>query len=470
MGQPLGEQTVDETASKQAYERWSDGADVLAGLRDLPGGRELLDLASERDDVELVGGAVRDLLLGGGPRELDVVVGDEEAPFSSVASTFARELGARLNTLAGANEHERFGTALVEWDGGRVDVAARRAESYPAPGALPDVRAGTPEEDLQRRDFTVNAIAVSLGGAGARRGVLRHVPGALEDLAAGRLRVLHEQSFSDDPTRLLRLARYAARLGFEVEDRTAALAHAALAARALDTVSGARIGAELRLALGEPDALAVLAALGELGVLGALHPRLRFEQPTAHEALALLPEDGRPDLALLAALVLPLAFRATDPRAEIVELLDRWETPAGDRDRVVAASVAVPRLIEELPAAEHASALRAVACGVPLEGVALAGALDCSAAADTIEGEGVADSESGGRASGAEEPPARRAARRWLTQTRHVRLEITGDDLLAAGIPAGPEIGRRLETVLDLRLDGELPSGREAELKAALDA
>ena len=470
MGQPLGEQTVDETASKQAYERWSDGADVLAGLRDLPGGRELLDLASERDDVELVGGAVRDLLLGGRPRELDVVVGDEEALFSSVAPLFARELGARLNTLAGANEHERFGTALVEWDGGRVDVAARRAESYPAPGALPDVRAGTPEEDLQRRDFTVNAIAVSLGGAGARRGVLRHVPGALEDLAAGRLRVLHEQSFSDDPTRLLRLARYAARLGFEVEDRTAALAHAALAARALDTVSGARIGAELRLALSEPDALAALAALGELGVLGALHPRLRFEQPMAHEALALLPEDGRPDLALLAALVLPLAFRATDPRAEIVELLDRWETPAGDRDRVVAASVAVPRLIEELPAAEHASALRAVACGVPLEGVALAGALDCSAAADTIEGEGVADSESGGRASGAEEPPARRAARRWLTQTRHVRLEITGDDLLAAGIPAGPEIGRRLETVLDLRLDGELPSGREAELKAALDA
>jgi tRNA nucleotidyltransferase (CCA-adding enzyme) len=471
MGQPLGEQTVDETASKQAYERWSDGADVLAGLRDLPGGRELLDLASERDDVELVGGAVRDLLLGGRPRELDVVVGDEEAPFSSVAFMFARELGARLNTLAGANEHERFGTALVEWDGGRVDVAARRAESYPAPGALPDVRAGTPEEDLQRRDFTVNAIAVSLGGAGARRGALRHVPGALEDLAAGRLRVLHEQSFSDDPTRLLRLARYAARLGFEVEDRTAALAHAALAARALDTVSGARIGAELRLALSEPDALAALAALGELGVLGALHPRLRFEQSTAREALALLPDDGRPDLALLAALVLPLALRAEgDPRAEIVALLDRWEIPAGDRDRVVAAAVAVPRLIEELPAAEHASALRAVACGVPLEGVALAGALDCSAAADTIEGEGVADSESGGRASGAEEPPARRAARRWLTQTRHVRLEITGDDLLAAGIPAGPEIGRRLETVLDLRLDHQIPADTQAQLAAALQA
>ncbi len=108
---------------------------------------------------------------------------------------------------ADANEHERFGTALVEWDGGRIDVATRRAESYPAPGALPEVRAGTEQEDLERRDFTVNAIAVRLGGE--RRGEVRAVPDALGDLEHGRLRVLHEQSFTDDPTRLLRMARYA---------------------------------------------------------------------------------------------------------------------------------------------------------------------------------------------------------------------------------------------------------------------
>ena len=144
-------------------------------------------------------------------------------------------------------------------------------------------------------------------------------PGALEDLRAGRLRVLHEQSFIDDPTRLLRMARYPARLGFAVEDHTAALAAAAIATRALDTVSGARIGAELRLALAEDDAVASLAAMDELGLLDALHPRLRFEEPVVRAALALLPEDGRPDLALLASLVLPLALRAgDDPRAEIV--------------------------------------------------------------------------------------------------------------------------------------------------------
>jgi tRNA nucleotidyltransferase (CCA-adding enzyme) len=424
---------------------------VLQRLRGLPGGEALLAVAAERDDLELVGGAVRDLLLGGMPRELDVVVGGQGASFAEDVRLFAEELSARLNAslpgagvLAGTNEHERFGTALVSWDGGRIDIATRRAESYATPGALPDVRAGTQEEDLSRRDFTVNAIAVRLGAA--HRGELRAVPDALSDLETGRLRVLHGQSFSDDPTRLLRLARYVARLDFTVEEHTAALARAALGTRALETVSGARVGAELRLALGEADAVASLAALSELGVLSALHPQLRFEESVARATLALLGGDGRPDLALLASLVLPLALRVGEDRseigqrAEIVALLDRWDFPAGDRDRVTAAAAVVPRLIEELPAAARASTLRAVAQGVPLEGVALAGALGC-------------------------EGPARR----WLGDVRHVHLEITGDDLLRAGVAEGPEIGRRLEAVLELRLDGELADGREAELTAALE-
>jgi tRNA nucleotidyltransferase (CCA-adding enzyme) len=419
---------------------------VLEHLPGLPGGEALLEAAAERDDVEMVGGAVRDLLLGRTPREIDVVVGGRVASFAEDAVLFAEQLGARLNASsseagarASTSEHERFGTALVVWDGGQIDIATRRAETYASPGALPDVRAGTEREDLERRDFTVNAIAVSLGGS--RAGELRHVPEALEDLEGKRLRVLHDDSFSDDPTRLLRLARYAARLGFELEEHTAALAQAAIAGRALDTVSGARIGAELRLALDEADAIGALAALSELGVLHALHPRLRFEQSVARATLALLPNDGLADLALLASLVLPLALRAgeEDPRAEIVALLDRWDFPAGDRDRVAVAAGAVPRLIEELSAAERPSMIRAAAQGVPLEGVALAGALGC------------------------EEP-----ARRWLENTRHVHLQITGDDLIAAGIPEGPEIGRRLEAVLKLRLDHELPNGREAELRMAL--
>ena len=130
----------------------SSGLTVLARLRNLPGGSCLLELAARREDVELIGGAARDLLLGRSPRELDVVVAGD-------AAGFAAELAARLPKAADEQAdrsrettvHERFGTALVSFQGGRIDIAARRSESYPAPGALPEVRAGTPEEDLARR-------------------------------------------------------------------------------------------------------------------------------------------------------------------------------------------------------------------------------------------------------------------------------------------------------------------------------
>jgi tRNA nucleotidyltransferase (CCA-adding enzyme) len=440
-----------------------DGHALLARARELPGGRELIDLARTRADVALVGGAVRDLLLNRIPRELDVVVGDAHhdatnAPptFGDTARLFADELSSRLNAHAETNAYERFGTVLVRWDGGRVDIASRRAESYAAPGALPDVRAGTPEEDLLRRDFTVNAIAVALNGD--RPGQLHTAPDALADLHAGRLRVLHDASFSDDPTRLLRLARYAARLGFEIEPHTAELAARAVASRALDTVSGARLGAELRLALSEPDVLGTLAAMNELDLLTAIHPRLQLDRAAIERALMLLEDAGRPDLLMVAALVLPLTLRAgEDPRAEIVALLDRLEFSAPERDRIAAAAVAVPRLMDELPAAQRSSQLWAAVSGTPPEGIALAGSL--ASGADTT---GATDGEASTRS------PAWLAARRWFEDVSNTRLYITGEDLIAAGIPEGPEIGRRLERVLELRLDGELAGGREAELQAAL--
>jgi tRNA nucleotidyltransferase (CCA-adding enzyme) len=418
-----------------------DGAVVIARLGTLPGARELLQLAAERRDVELVGGSVRDLLLGREPRELDVVVGED-------AAGAARALAARLGAPAVPCEHERFGTASVRFSGGRIDLATRRAEQYAAPGALPRVRAGTPEQDLRRRDFTVNAIAVALDpAAGAPMRAVEH---AREDLIEGRLRVLHRDSFRDDPTRLLRLARYGARLGFAAEQATAALAREALAARALDTVSGARTGAELRLALAEPDACAALAALAELGVLVALHPRLRFQQPLARAALALLAESRgecgvqlRPDLLLLASTALALVAGAgEDPRGELGGLLDRLEFAASDRDRVVALALAAPRLIEQLPAATTASGLAAVVAGLPPEAVALAGAAS---------------------------EPAAEPARRWLGELQGVSLRIDGNDLIAAGMPEGPEVGRRLRALLDDRLDGELPDERDAQLRAALE-
>jgi tRNA nucleotidyltransferase (CCA-adding enzyme) len=421
------------------------GEKVLQALTAQPGGAELLALSRDREDLALVGGAVRDLLLGRTPRELDVVVAGD-------ALALAQELAALLGASTAA--HERFGTAVVEWPGGRIDVAERRAETYPAPGALPQVRPGSADEDLRRRDFTVNAIAVVLGGAGS--GQLQAVEHALEDLQAGRLRVLHEQSFNDDPTRLLRLARYRARLGFAVEAHTAELAAQALSTGALGSVSRARIGAELRLALLEADPVAALAALSELGVLGALasslegegESTLQFDADLAERALALLPEDGRPDLLLVASLLLGLmAVDDVDPEPIMFELLDALEFTAGDRERIMRSALVAPALVDEMAEASRPSELREALFAHTLEAVALAGALGGDGPLSVSDG-----------------------ATEWLARLRHVRLQITGDDLLAAGIPTGPELGRRLDSALARKLDGELADGREAELGAALEA
>ncbi len=425
------------------------GPDVLHALAAQPGGPTLLELGRARDDLALVGGAVRDLLLERAPRELDVVV-------DAGAAELAHELAGSLR--ASVTAHERFGTAVVAWQGGRIDIAERRAESYPVPGALPEVRPGNAREDLSRRDFTVNAIAVALGGE--HPGRLDAAEHALEDLAARRLRVLHERSFLDDPTRLLRLARYRARLRFDVEPHTAELAARAVSGDALATISRARIGAELRLALHEADAIAALAALEEMGVLVALapspdgqgEPTLRLDRERARHALALLPEDGRPDLLLLASLLLTLVnAQGVDPEPVIFELLDGLEFTAGERDRVLRSALVAPALVDEIAHALTASELHDVLSAHPLEAVALAGAL-------------------GGTPSGDGRHGVSRRAEEWLRTLRHVRLAITGDDLLAAGIPAGPELGMRLGAVLARKLDGELQDGLEAELQAALDA
>jgi tRNA nucleotidyltransferase (CCA-adding enzyme) len=433
--------TLDEGAAA----RGEDGRAVLAGLSAVPGGPELLRAVAGREDAELIGGATRDLLLGRAPLELDVVVAEG-------AETLARELALAVSAPARASAdasvvhgaHDRFETAFLTWEGGRIDITTRRAESYPAPGALPHVRPGGPEEDLARRDFTVNAIAVAL--AGERAGELRAAPHALEDLHAKRLRILHARSFLDDPTRLLRLARYRARLGFEIEATTAQLADDAVRERALDTVSRARVGAELRLALAEADAVAALASLERLGVLAALALPLTFDERLARSALAVLPAGGRADLLLLASLL--VANDEAGAGRERRRFLDELEFTAAERDCAAAAATHARELRARLAGAGSPSAIRDAVRHASLEAIALAAALD------------------------SQEPsaPAARAARQWLEELRHVRLQITGHDLLAAGLPSGPEIGQRLGAVLDMRLDGKVGETREEQLAAALGA
>src|SRR3954447_10430159 len=179
--------------------------DLGERIRALPGADRLLPALEGLAPAWLVGGAVRDLLLGAASVDLDVAIEGD-------AREVARELAARLG--GEAVEHERFGTATVRADALTVDLASPRRESYAHPGALPEVEPAPLDEDLARRDFTVNAMAAALDSE--RLGELRDPHGGRGDLEAGVIRVLHPKSFIDDPTRLLRAVRYEARFGFRM--------------------------------------------------------------------------------------------------------------------------------------------------------------------------------------------------------------------------------------------------------------
>jgi tRNA nucleotidyltransferase (CCA-adding enzyme) len=361
--------------------------DGLASRIEALPGFDAARAASGRAGVEalLVGGAVRDTLLGRSTANLDLVVLGDPGPL-------VEELGRD------ARVHDRFGTATVATAAGPIDVARARAESYERPGALPTVTPAGLEEDLARRDFTVNAIAVALADPGEP--IDPHH--GLEDLAAGLLRVLHERSFVDDPTRALRAARYAARLGLKLEETTAQL----IRETDLGTVSEDRVEAELRRLADERS------------------PRLGFELLDGWGLFELA--DGAADLIdAVAALVSEPRWRITVGRADAILAAVHGPPPA---------AVALSQLEPRSPSA----AVEAARGRSPVE-LAL------------------------GRALGAE----------WLDDYleswRGVRLEISGADLLEAGVPEGPAIGRGLTEALRAKLDGEV-DGYDDELRLALHA
>lgn len=267
---------------------------INAILRSLPSpSRALLDAAvvaaeGRGEPLWLVGGAVRDHAAGFSACNVDLSVDGDPA---ALAATTARSLGATVR------EFPRFATATVTHRDAQLDIAALRGERYAHPGALPAVSPGaTIERDLARRDFSVNAIALGLTG-GRRDEVVDPFDG-LADLAARRLRVLHERSFADDATRLWRGARYAARLRLRPDRSTAALI--AEGPRWLARISGRRLWAEFARTAAERRAYPTLRLLEDWGVLAATAPGLALSPPAAQ---ALRHRPGPHDPALLLALL-----------------------------------------------------------------------------------------------------------------------------------------------------------------------
>jgi tRNA nucleotidyltransferase (CCA-adding enzyme) len=402
----------------------SQTSDLRERIRRLPGMDRLLPALAGLPPTYLVGGAVRDLLRGADAVDLDLAV---EGDARSVGRTLADRLGGT------AREHERFGTATVRAPDLTFDLATTRTESYDEPGALPRVEAATLGDDLRRRDFTINAMAAAL--AGDDLGHLYDPHEGLGDLHAGVVRVLHPGSFLDDPTRLLRAIRYETRLGFRMDKGSERAARAAVAEDALSTLSGSRVRDELMDLLGEHEAPAAVERMHELGVDRGLHPALDPDpELVASASLGATAIGANRGIASLAALV------AGKP-----ERLEPWlaglQLEASERDAVARAAHIAPHLVQELRARERMpSELRDLLGGEPPEALALALALGAPA-----------------------EPILR-----WVTDLSGVRLEIGGADLLAAGVPEGPAVGRALDETLKRKLDG-LVDGRDEELRTALE-
>jgi tRNA nucleotidyltransferase (CCA-adding enzyme) len=216
----------------------------------------------------LVGGLVRDIFLKHENLDVDIVIEGDGIEF---AREFARHHSARVRS------HRKFGTAVLIFPNGfKVDVATARIEYYEAPGAPPIVETSSLKLDLYRRDFTVNTLAIKLNKK--HYGILIDYFGAQKDIKEKALRVLHNLSFVEDPTRMLRAIRFEQRFGFKIGKLTLSLLKNAIKMNWMDGIASHRIFAEFKLILKEPDPLQIINRMNELQLLKFIHPDIQLTQ------------------------------------------------------------------------------------------------------------------------------------------------------------------------------------------------
>lgn len=395
----------------------------------------------------VVGGLARDLLLGRPSSDIDVMV-EGDAP--ALGRRLAEELEAELEC------DDRFLTCKLMLKSRRpIDVATARSEIYEHPGALPKVQRATATDELGRRDFSINALAIRLN---ARHfGKVLDPFGGSDDIRAGVLRVLHENSFADDPTRVFRAIRFAGRYRLSLEARTHQWALAAIASGAVDGISVERRRQEIIAILSEPRPAECLALLAEYGGLRFIDAALRVtpevervveriaelvsrELPGLRAGEAADDEESCPESWMLYAAALmeqlgderaALACR----RLRLTAAATKQIVAAVEHSRRSATAMAEP---DEVPASRIYQAF----VGMPLSAPILALAL-------------------------APSPQARSRIRGYLGTLRRVTADITGDDLLAEGYSSGPAFAEALRAGLGAKLDGRADT-REEQLRVAL--
>ena len=402
-------------------------------LRAMPGLERLWPAAASAADdagVYLVGGAVRDLLLGEPSFDIDLAFEGDGIAF---AERLAAALGGRMHA------HEKFHTAVVLAGDLRVDVASARTEHYEYPAALPTVEHSSIRQDLHRRDFTINAMAVSL--LPAEFGLLFDPYGGEGDLGRGIVRVLHNLSFIEDPTRIFRAIRYQNRYGFDMDGLTRQLARSCVEMGLVGDLSGARVRDELLAVLGEEEVAGALVSLDQLGLAGAVHPALDCGPESVAPGGASRPRPP-PSCAGAAGLARPAGR-------------DRARHPGRRAGRVAgAAAGAAPRRPGGGGRGRGAAAAGSRHWRRPLEPARIAELLaphPAEVALMVVALEG----------------PAAESAELYLAQLRDLRLDIDGDTLREQlGMPESPQVGTLLAELLRRRRNGEL-GGREEQLEAA---
>jgi tRNA nucleotidyltransferase (CCA-adding enzyme) len=404
-------------------------AGELSGLTALAKVFEAVAAASEPyDGVYLVGGTVRDILLGEPNFDVDIAV---EGDAIGLARSVADALDGRVRA------HSKFGTAVVVYgDDQRIDVVTARTEFYHAPAALPSVEHATIREDLFRRDFTINAMAVSLKGEDFGR--LVDPFHGRRDLEAKTIRVLHNLSFIDDPTRIFRAIRYESRHGFRMDEHSQRLARGTIEMGVVGDLSSARLRDELIALLEEGDAGASILRLAELGAGGAIHPHLAADEEAVEllERLRELNERYRTGIPAWRLAFETLARRM--PPDEIYDWLQRLKVQRRDAERIAWAVTVGPRLVERLRGdtpepAEIVALAEPYAPDAPLFALALADP-------DPLH--------------------------EYFERLRDVRLEVSGADLAKLGVGESPQVGEILAELRRRKLNGQL-DGRESELAAA---
>lgn len=403
------------------------------------------------EGVYLVGGFVRDLILGLPNADLDIAVEGDGIEF---AELLAKEIGGRVRV------HQKFRTAVVLppddmlreapiWiKQGRepfhIDVATCRTEFYDYPAALPVVEHASIRQDLFRRDFTINAMAVSLRGE--EYGTVIDFFGGLTDLLNGVIRVLHNLSFIEDPTRIFRAVRYENRYGFRMDEPTRALAKACVDMRLVGDLSSARLRDELIALLGERDVDWSLERIYRLGVARQVHPRLATGPKTValiHRIDGLIAEMGVAEEIVRWRIRLATLTRNME-HDELFMWLEKLRLRHADRSIVRDSVVLAPRVAAQLGDQDLSA----------WSTYKLLSRLTTESLVYLIA---VTDNRS-----------AHERVYEYLSELRHRRSQLSGADIIALGLRQGPQIGMVLQSLLRERVEGRVTS-KEEEMRMARD-